>query len=120
MELKSMKLKKSKRNKPVPIGTDSPKYPWGLRLSLDNDALEKLGIDVTKLEIKTVVPVKGMARITSISSYESVENKGKQDSVDLQIEKLALGGDLEDDDELDWEDNKANADTKLKRKGLIR
>jgi hypothetical protein len=67
------------------------KYPWGLRLTLNNEELKKLGMKIKDLEIDTVVSITAKALITSLSSDQNIENKeGTRNRVELQITDLAV------------------------------
>lgn len=66
---------------------DRPVYPWGLSLNLDEEVLEKLGLE----ELPTVgKPLKliALVDVTSVSSNES--KGGESRSVGLQITDLCL------------------------------
>lgn len=89
-KLVSMKISKAemeKRMEPSTIATERPMYPWGLGLNLDNDTLEKLGVDdLPKVgEVYTVV---AQVSVSSVSSNES--EGGKNRSVSLQITDMCL------------------------------
>lgn len=67
------------------------KYPWGLRLTLNNEELKKLGLRVKDLDIDTVVNVSAKALITGLSSDQNIENKESiRNRVELQITDLSL------------------------------
>jgi hypothetical protein len=87
MKLVNMKLDAKAREKtPATIAADQPVYPWGLSLTLDNDSLEKLGIDLPKVG-KTLM-VTARVDVTGVSSNES--ESGKNRSVSLQITDLSV------------------------------
>ena len=89
-ELVSMKLSKQSRQEATPQAVESqgPEYPYGLRLSLDEDSLEKLGIEEL-LEAGKSVHVVAKAEIVSVSHQESAHGKPHR-SVELQITDLAV------------------------------
>ncbi len=62
-------------------------YPWGLRLSLDGDALKKLGIELPK--VGDLMALGGMAKVVGVSTRES-EGGESHSHVDLQITDLGL------------------------------
>lgn len=74
------------------LASDAPEYPWGLRLSLRDE-------DLTKLGIKDLPTVGGtlmlMARVevVDVSQYRSTAADGDTRNVGLQITDLALGPD---------------------------
>lgn len=88
-KLVSMKIDPKKREEKYAESAlvDRPIYPWGLSINLDEDALEKLGLE----ELPTVgKPLKLLALVdvTSVSSNES--KGGESRSVGLQITDLCL------------------------------
>jgi hypothetical protein len=96
MKLKSMKLDKSDREetKAGPIdASDQPAYPWGLQVRLDEQSLDKLGLDtLPKVDGELMLIAK--VRVVAVSSNE--HSKGgegkthKHKSVELQITAMAL------------------------------
>lgn len=69
--------------------SDKPEYPYGLRISLDSESLAKLGI--TELPtINAELKIAAVARVVSVSQYESQGNEKASRTVDLQIEQMEL------------------------------
>lgn len=71
------------------VNSDPPKYPWGLCLTLNDDSLDKLGMDKlpeigTKMRLVAMVEVTGV----SASTYQGAEEK--RSSVDLQVTDMAI------------------------------
>jgi hypothetical protein len=72
------------------VAADRPEYPYGLCLSLDEDALGKLGVtDLPK--VGGEVTITARACVTSVSSYEN-QDGGERRSVGLQITDLGIEG----------------------------
>lgn len=69
------------------IAADMPDYPYGLSLSLDEDALDKLGISLPN--VGEVFFVLASARVKSVSESQ-YSDSNKSQNVSLQIEQLAL------------------------------
>jgi hypothetical protein len=101
-DLKRPKPKKS-------TGKDAPeivshdyydKYPYGLRLSLCDEELEKLGIDAGKLTTGTEITIKATGQITEIRNSKEIRNgkTEKDQRVEIQIQKLSLADDGNFDD----------------------
>jgi hypothetical protein len=91
-KLVSMKLDAKAREEKYAetVAVDRPAYPWGLSLTLDEDALEKL--DVGELpEVGKTMLVLARVDVTSVSSHES--EHGKNRSVSLQITEMCLEAD---------------------------
>lgn len=90
-KLVSMAIEKSEADKlygQPTVMADAPKYPYGLRLSLDSVALDKLGVDKLpgvgeKLMLHAVVEV------CCVSAYDSKDG-GLKKSIDLQITDLEI------------------------------
>ena len=91
-KLVSMKKDKTE-NKPMEVpaspGDSSEEYPYGLRIRLENDELEKLGFKDLP-EIGKSLKVTAEAAVQSISSNESVGSKGNKKCVELQITSMQL------------------------------
>lgn len=98
-KLVSMKLDPSEDKHdgpPMPAG-EGPRYPWGLTLNLDDEAIEKLDIDLPKVDSSVMVYAKAL--VQSVSSNQTAGGE-KRRSVTLQIthlcvERGASGGDPE-------------------------
>lgn len=71
-----------------PSVSDAPQYPWGLRLSLDDDALEKLGI-TTMPAVGTKMQLSATVEVCSTSAYSTQEGESEA-SVSLQITAMEL------------------------------
>lgn len=93
-KLVSMKMTKAEikeRNAPMADAPDSPRYPYGLTIRLDNDSLDKLGED-TLPAVGESVMVLAKATVSSMSSNESADG-GAYRSLELQITDLCLEAD---------------------------
>ena len=67
---------------------DAPKYSYGLKLSLNNDSIDKLGIPALPA-VGQKMMVHAMVEVCCISEYDSKEG-GKNRSMELQITEMAL------------------------------
>ena len=76
-----------------------PQYPWGLRISLTQSEIEKLGLDEDDVEAGSCVHLKAFARVTNVSSESMRDSRTGEvrnvSRVELQIEKIAV----EDEDD---------------------
>ncbi len=88
--LVNMKQAPTSEKPTTAVTPERPAYPWGLSLTLEEDALEKLGL--------TDLPKVGAARrlvarveVTSVSAREAQGEDGPHRSVGLQITDMALG-----------------------------
>lgn len=73
-----------------PTESDAPKYPWGLKLTLDDDALEKLGI-TSMPAVGTKMQLSATVEVCSTSAYSTQEGESEA-SVSLQITAMELSG----------------------------
>ena len=62
-------------------------YPWGLRITLNSDALKKLCIDLPK--VGDMMAMGGLAKVVGVSVRES-ENSDSHSQVDLQITDFGM------------------------------
>lgn len=95
-KLVSMKIQKADRDAKtdtVPsLATDGPAYPWGLSLTLDNDALDKLDLDEDDFKVGATMMLVAKVEVTAISSNET-RGSDPNKSVGLQITDLCLEDD---------------------------
>lgn len=95
MKLVDMKLDPKERKKEAELTYQPPAYPYGLSISLDDEALEKLGMKDLP-DADDTMTLTARVCVTNVASTDG-EN-GKRRSVSLQIEALALS-DVEDSDD---------------------
>lgn len=97
--MRSMELSdEEKLDVAAPIAmADRPDYPYGLRICLTMDELEKLELDPSDAVVGGTVHLHAMGRITSVSSSDG--ETGPSCRVEIQIEDLAIESeDAENDD----------------------
>lgn len=80
---------------PVPASNDSyyEKYPWGLRISLGNEELKKLGFDITSIKAGSVGEINAKIIFTEVRSVDKLNNSGateKSNNVEIQITDLEI------------------------------
>jgi hypothetical protein len=95
-KLVDLKLTKKEKKESAPCAVSGmPDYPWGTRLSLNDEALDKLGMK-TLPRVGDKVSVTGVGVITSVSQHESEKRDDR--CVEIQIQQLAVnaGGKLDD------------------------
>jgi phage FluMu protein Com len=64
------------------------KYPYGLKIHLSTDELEKLDIKVENCKVGNEVVIKAIAEITDVRQSERMNRRGKteeQNDIDIQI-----------------------------------
>ena len=72
---------------------DKPEYPCGLRISLSENELTKLGLE-GDCEIGDTIDLRALAKVTSVSANET--ETGRFCRVELQIEQMAV--EIEDEE----------------------
>ena len=92
--LKMVSMRKEKKSgedmpstSPVEAGSEES-YPYGLRLRLENDELEKLGMKELP-EVGKTCTITAEGVVESISSNQSKGSEGSRKSVEIQITKMA-------------------------------
>lgn len=90
MKLHSMKLSKKERKENIPkVVSEGPSFPYGLRLCLDNDSLEKLGLkSLPKTGVK--MTIQAIGEVVSVSQHESENNDDRR--IEIQIHDLGIEG----------------------------
>lgn len=101
MDLKSMKLDKKEKDEYAKgsMACERPDYPWGLSINLDDESLEKLGVDsVGKLpKVGDTMLCLCRVKVQSVSSSESASDEnGARMNACLQITDFAWEPDSKD------------------------
>lgn len=82
--------KKEAKEYTQPEPSDAPKYPWGLCINLNDDSLEKLGLDkLPSVETEVTIIAKAVVSSTRESQTQGGETER---SLELQITDMKLGG----------------------------
>jgi len=109
MAMTNMKLTKKETKKDLwPVSVSKPDYPWGLRVTLNRDALKKLKINASEFEKDQEVTLICKARVSRITI--STDDYADAESVDLQIEKMKINPDVKEEDDLDWDTDSEKAE----------
>lgn len=92
--LQSMEFDDEESNDAVmPIAMpDKPRFPYGLRICLDETILEKLGLDYEEAANGGYFMIRAEVHVTS-SSCNTDEDGTKHCRIEGQIEKMAIEGD---------------------------
>jgi len=77
-----------KKEMPESLAAESPRYPYGLRISLDNDSLEKLGMEGMP-EVGSKSLLYAEVEVTHVSQDEMAGEKPRK-SLGLQITRMTL------------------------------
>ncbi len=75
-----------KDSMPTTAVAETPEYPWGLRLTLEQEQLDKL--DVSKLRVGDEVNLSAVARVRGARASD--ERPDRICCIDLQITQLGL------------------------------
>lgn len=89
MKLKSMKIspEEMKMERSMVSQPEMPEYPYGLRISLNDETMKKLGIkELPKIGEYFMIAAK--ACVCSVSQHESTEHQHRH--MELQIEDMAV------------------------------
>ncbi len=96
MSMKNMAMTKEemKESKPTAVNDmspdDAPKYPYGLRLDLNDDVISKLGLkSLPKVGQSLILQAK--VEVCSVSEYET-QGKEAEQSICLQITDMEVAG----------------------------
>jgi hypothetical protein len=87
----------------------TPKYPWGLSISLCQDELDKLGLSDEDIGVGDMLHLHCLTKVTSVSSNENED--GDYCRVELQITHIAA-----EDEDAENEEPEKKVTSKLYRK----
>lgn len=68
---------------------DPPAYPYGLEVRLDDDSLEKLGVDADDYSAGDELMIIAKVKVSSVSSRDNIIG-GATQNMELQITELCL------------------------------
>lgn len=94
--MKDMKMSPMERVETAPTVLDEAEYPYGLRISLDEQSLQKINF-TTLPGIGDTMIITARVKVTDVSANET--DDGVRRSVGLQITDLEFGPDNEDKNE---------------------
>lgn len=90
------------------------KYPYGLRITLTDEELDKLNVDHSEWEVGETFPIHALVKVIGKNANETEEGKSNC-SIQLQITHLA--GEYENEEnEKEYEDGEPS----LERHGYLR
>lgn len=96
---------------PMP-GMDKPQFPYGLRISLDDNQLATLGLSAGQLPKDAIVHLSGIARVTSNTSRD--DESGKSARVELQFESMCcVDGDADGEEKSEPSTDRAEKRKKM-------
>jgi hypothetical protein len=85
---------KKDRDIPMPVAAKAigPAYPWGLSLCLNDESLDKLGIDGDLPDVGDVIHIAALCRVTCASETENATEDGGKETcrrIELQVTHMA-------------------------------
>lgn len=86
----NMKQEPRKETLCCPEGGDSPAYPYGLRVCLNEESLKKLGVSSLP-SVGTTMRLEAVVEVCSASENQTA--KGSERNLDLQITDMQLSTD---------------------------
>jgi len=88
-QMVSVRLKKKKNTHNAhEVGHEEPKFPFGLRIHLEEETIEKLGMKDLP-EVGGEMMLNAKVTVDSVSSHETEED-GETRSISLQITEMEL------------------------------
>jgi hypothetical protein len=107
MARSAAEVKKDLADMPCVVGEskyEGPKYPYGLCISLDEDALKKLGLEGDLPGVGDIIQFNAIAKVTNASQSESEGTDGGTRThcrVELQITDMGIPGAHQADRDVD-------------------
>lgn len=84
-----------KKDFSTPSGPKAPKYPYGLRITLNSEEMKKLGFNDAP-DMDQVFELKGSAKVIEVANTEEQGDVASY-RVELQIVELELSGSKEEE-----------------------
>lgn len=98
MKLVSMKLDPKEQKQEADLSYKAPSFPYGLCIELNDDSLDKLGIDKLPDVDDTMIMT---ARVTVSNTGANATADGESKRMSLQITEMSLGPDAKESDASD-------------------
>jgi hypothetical protein len=77
--------------KTMPEAAQIEPYPWGLRITLQTEELQKLGLKPKNFKLDEYVTIQAKGKVCEISESESVSSfDGSHQTVAIQLEQVDL------------------------------
>ena len=99
----SMQRPKPDKEETKPMTVDDEyyeKFPYGLRISLNDEDMQKLGMSSSGFNVEDIMLLKAKVLITNVSSEQNMNSNGVvkvRDRMELQITDLSLVSDTDFD-----------------------
>jgi hypothetical protein len=73
-----------------PSEPEKPSYPYGTRITLNKEVLEKLGIDVTQFKVGDTINITAKGEVNSTSVSENEYSDGISKELGIQLTEIEL------------------------------
>jgi len=87
--VKTVKIEMDKPEDSMVEYEEKPRYPYGTKLSFDEDLIEKMGIK--ELEVGDEVVVYGVAKVCAKSEHSSEDESGEETDAEVSIQMIEIG-----------------------------
>lgn len=84
-------IKKKNTKTPECVQMDEEKYPYGWRIHMNKEEIEKLGLDINKLDIGQKSTMKANIEIIGLSANKGQRPEDSHKTIELQITDVDLG-----------------------------
>lgn len=91
IDLKRPKKKKSDKDMPETAGEED-RYPWGLRITLEKEELDRLGIQPNNYDVGAPCSFQAEGKIEEINQRETMGQDSNRKTISIQITKMAISG----------------------------
>ena len=92
IDLKRPKKKKGEDEKMPAMEGDGERYPYGLRITLEKEELDKLGIKPNDFDVGVTCSFQAEGKVEEISQRETTREDSERKSISIQITKMAIKG----------------------------
>ena len=92
VDMKRPKKSKEETAKMPEMAGESDRYPYGLRLTLEKEELEKLGLNPNEVSVGTACTIQAEGKIEEIAMRETTGKDMGRRSISIQIVKMVVSG----------------------------
>jgi len=118
MKMTKKQLDKQYTGTPVESKKNEKAYPDNLRIRFFEEQLDKLGIDVTELNLDDKGEIRAKFCVVGTKD-EKGASWGSPKELKIQLEKLEVTFSDDAEDDLDWETDTKKAEGVLQKRGIL-
>jgi hypothetical protein len=118
MKMTRKQLDKQYMETPVESNKNEKVYPNNLLICLFQEQLDKLGIDITELNLDDKGEIRAKFCVVGTKD-EKGASWGSPKELKIQLEKLEITFSDDADDDLDWETDSKKAEGVLQKRGIL-